>query len=627
VEYQAMCDATSPDEQILAAVDELAADLESIQRRYLGRQPANSALTIRLRLADGLVRNVLRPFLQRGVDGALPLHVAVVGGAGTGKSSVVNLLLGAVVAEANPQAGFTRHPVAYLPENASLDQTIPDGLLSPLRRLEGQRPANLDEDVYQVRRFCPIASENEFWHQIVVWDCPDVTSCHSDTYLPRVLEIVSLADVVIYVASDERYNDEEPTQLLRVVLRMGKRVVCCLTKVPEAGSATLRSHFQSQVLQPITAELGVDRSRIEVTVVPFLSPQVLADPAGLCHGWHQSLLDAVCPWRDQPIPTREAAVRAAVDFLEASNNELRSTLAADLDALKTWRGLVERGRQQFEERYREFLNEKRFQRFEQSFVKLLELLELPGAGRWLSRSVSLTRWPWEKVLEPLIKQLLQGSTNTRQDGSSHLLEERPHMPEEAVLRESWQAWLNSLGVEAAQRSSAHKLFATLDAGWMGSVAQQESIPYEACLRDVGRALDEEVERTARAIYADLEQNPPLLNSLRGIKLTAEAGSIVTVVALGGISLWDPVLICVVTPVIQKVVEAFGQKYVDARKAETRQRQQALMDQMMARPLQDWLIGLATRPGSPCEGLEQLEQRLPQNIGRVGQAVRQRLPRR
>uniref|UniRef100_A0A7C4QQ97 G domain-containing protein n=1 Tax=Schlesneria paludicola TaxID=360056 RepID=A0A7C4QQ97_9PLAN len=612
-----MCDATSPDEQILASVDELAADLESIQRRYLGRQPANSAMTMRLRLADGLVRNVLRPFLQRGLDG--PLHVAVVGGAGTGKSSVVNLLLGAVVAEANPQAGFTRHPVAYLPENAPLDQTIPDGLLSPLRRLEGRQPANLDEDVYQVRRFCPMSSENEFWHQIVVWDCPDVTSFHSDTYLPRVLETVSLADVVVYVASDERYNDQEPTQLLRLVLRMGKRVVCCLTKVAEAASATLRSHFQSQVLQPMTAELGVDRSRIEVTVVPFLSPQVLADPAGLCHGWRQSLLDAVRPWRDQPIPTREATVRAAVDFLEASNNELRSTLAADLDALKTWRELVERGRRQFEERYREFLNEKRFQRFEQSFVKLLELLELPGVGRWLSRSVSLTRWPWMVVREVIFPSR-PSTTKTGQNGPTD-------MAEAAVLRQSWQAWLNSLGVEAAQRSSAHKLFATLDAEWRGSVAQQVSMPYEACLRDVGRALDEEVERTARAIYADLEQNPPLLNALRGIKLTAEASSIAAVVALGGISLWDPVLICVVTPAIQMVVEAFGQKYVDARKAETSQRQQALMDQMMARPLQDWLIGLATRPGSPCEGLEQLEQRLPRNIGRVGQAVRQRLPRR
>jgi hypothetical protein len=58
-----------------------------------------------LRLASALVRNTIGPYLER--QPPTPLHIVVVGGAGSGKSTVVNFLLGANVAEANPQAGFT----------------------------------------------------------------------------------------------------------------------------------------------------------------------------------------------------------------------------------------------------------------------------------------------------------------------------------------------------------------------------------------------------------------------------------------------------------------------------------------------------------------------------------------
>src|SRR2546425_1172650 len=73
--------------------------------------PEQAAPLGELHLAAALVRNCIGPFL----DGqpASPLHLAVVGGAGAGKSTVVNVLNGTATAETNPQAGFTRHPIAY----------------------------------------------------------------------------------------------------------------------------------------------------------------------------------------------------------------------------------------------------------------------------------------------------------------------------------------------------------------------------------------------------------------------------------------------------------------------------------------------------------------------------------
>ena len=54
-----------------------------------------------------------------------------------------------------------------------------------------------------------------------------------------MLEIAALADVIVYVASDERYNDEVPTQFLHLLLQAGKPVVVCLMKMREPDAPAL----------------------------------------------------------------------------------------------------------------------------------------------------------------------------------------------------------------------------------------------------------------------------------------------------------------------------------------------------------------------------------------------------
>src|SRR3954453_10206237 len=81
-----------------SAVGQLADDLRWLEE-HCRRQPELSAHAGSLRLAASLTRNVIAPLLE--AQPPRPLHVAVVGGAGAGKSTVVNFLAGSVVAEAN----------------------------------------------------------------------------------------------------------------------------------------------------------------------------------------------------------------------------------------------------------------------------------------------------------------------------------------------------------------------------------------------------------------------------------------------------------------------------------------------------------------------------------------------
>src|SRR5262249_42040623 len=111
---------------------QLADDLGWLEQ-HCRQQPDQALAASRLRLATALVRNCIGPLLDD--QPTVPLHLVVVGGAGAGKSPVPTLLSGVPAAEATPQAGFPRHPVAYTSSNGPLNWTGHNGFLGPLQRL------------------------------------------------------------------------------------------------------------------------------------------------------------------------------------------------------------------------------------------------------------------------------------------------------------------------------------------------------------------------------------------------------------------------------------------------------------------------------------------------------------
>ena len=591
---------------VRSLTNQLAEDLAWLEQ-HARSQPLHAAQAGELRYAAALVRNLLGPFLEG--QAPMPLHVAVVGGAGAGKSTVANMLCGAVLAESNPQAGFTRHPVAFAPAASLIVWPSSLGFLGTLQRLTRSEPSSLDADVYQVRRVSDEAGQFGVLDKFLVWDCPDMTTWAATSYVPRLLEVAALADVVVYVASDERYNDEVPTQFLKLLLQSGKMVVVCLTKMRETDAPAFLAHFKREVLDRMPAPV------VATLAIPALSRAQVIDPTRNAPAYRVPLVNQIFVLGEPIAAARQRSVRSATAYLVNFQQPLLSVARDDLIALEGWRQLVREGQIEFNERYRkEVLTTERFRRFDEALVRLLELLELPGVGRFASMTLDVLRMPYT-----LMKKFFT-SALARPDSSN--------MPERQVLEAGVTGWIDHLRKEATRKASVHPLWLHVHQGFNTGLADTIRDRFNESFRGFQISLGDEVERTARAIYEDLSKSPVALNAFRSTKFTAElaliVGSVGTVLWSGGVAAPAVIAALVLAPmsasVIQMLTEFFGKQYVDFHREQTRVRQQALVSQHISEPLTEWLTQWPTTGGSAYERLQLILRRFPQNLKQLETAV-------
>jgi hypothetical protein len=583
-------------------LSQLSEDLSWLEE-HCRQQPEQASHMGRLRLAAALVRNVMGPFLEG--QPPAPLHVAVVGGAGAGKSTIANMLSGVVLAEANPQAGFTRHPVAYTCSNGQLAWPAQLGFLAPLERLTTPSPASLDADVYQVRRVPAQPGAFSLLEDFVIWDCPDMTTWAATGYVSRLLEVAGLADVLVYVASDERYNDEVPTQFLKLLVEAGKPVIVCLVKMRAADAPAFVDHFQKEVLHKMPG------GAVACLTVPHLTREQLADPIKNAASFRIPLLNQVGVLGKPADVARRRSVLAAMNYLRNSQEQLLSVARNDLASLNAWRGLVQEGQIEFDNRYRrEFLNGERFHRFDEALLRLMEILELPGVGKVVSNTLWVLRTPY-RLLRGLVNKAVR-----RPD--------MPAIPERPVLEAALAGWLDMLRKEAARRAGTHAVWAHLDQGFHSGLAELAHERFEQGFRGFHLGMVDEVDRTARAIYEELEKNPVKLNALRGFKFTFEAAAVGVTLAAGGINWFDVVLVPLAASFSHQLVELLGKQYVDGEREHARMRQQALVSQYLSGPLAEWLAQWPATGGSAYERLHLALRRIPTSIGQLDRALTERL---
>src|SRR5256885_4611408 len=164
----------------------------------------------------------------------------------------------------------------------------------------------------QIRRVTPDGAS--LLDECIVWDCPDMTTWAASGYVLSLIEVCGLADVIFFVASDERYNDEVPTQFLQLLLQAGKPVIVCLTKMKESDVTKLSEHFQREVLAKLPGQIA------GLVSIPHLSHEELADPVGKAARYRMPLLNQVSLLASPAAEARRRTARKAVEFLSGSSD-------------------------------------------------------------------------------------------------------------------------------------------------------------------------------------------------------------------------------------------------------------------------------------------------------------------
>jgi hypothetical protein len=308
-----------------------------------------------------------------------------------------------------------------------------------------------------------------------------------------------------------------------------------------------------------------------------------------------------------PEAARRRAVEGAVRYLAGHQEELLGAVRNDVVALQGWRDLVHGGQVEFDNRYyREYLTGEKYRHFDEALVRLMELLELPGVGKVLSTTLWAMRTPY-RLLRGLIHKALSRPETAGQ-------------AEHAVLEGALGGWLDLLHKEAARRADTHPLWAHVEKGFTAGLPELARERFEQGFRNFQLGLASEVDRTARAIYEELEKSPAKLNVMRGVKFTLDAGAIGLTVAAGGLNWHDLILVPLAASISHQLVELLGKQYVDNQRDLARKRQQMLVTQYVSGPLAEWLTQWPASGGSAFERLTVALRRIPNAVKQLEAAV-------
>lgn len=558
----------------LTALEQLQSFIAELRARHHAvTQGVDESLS--LVLADTVLLHALvRPRLAE-----FPREVVVIGPTQTGKSTVVNAILGQTVAEASPLAGHTRHPHGFTrqPVTTALRAAV-DSLLPALRFATPETFDPAEPNAYTLRSIPvaqPITAE-----PCIVWDTPDFDSVSARTYRYAVPMMCGIADAIVVVVSREKYADQSVWALLRLIAPLRRPLIVCLNKSLPEVEAALREAITRKFEQEGIAH------RYLLTL-PWLASHDGGDliqhpDAGALRTALSAALESRPTWDDPQVLGA---------FLRQHWAEWVAPLRAEHAAAARWRALVDAQTEAALERYaHDYLQQPLYdQTLQLAIARLLELLEIPGVATALARVRQTVTWP-ARTLWGYFKGRAASRAAPEVDEEGRVLTEIGH---HLLLELQRAAGDTDDGAEAA-------------AVWWRELRQRLQ-SHEAELRTAvqqgleahRRALAPALKAAAERLYEHLQAHPATLNSLRATRVTVDAAAIALALKTGGLGPNDLIFAPAMLAFTSMLTESAVGRYMNRVADELRERQRELVRQHLLDPLRDRLIQLGegfTHPG-------------------------------
>ena len=476
----------------------------------------------------------------------LPLQVAVIGPTQSGKSSLVNLLLGAVRARVSPLAGYTVHPQGFPVNTGNLSWDWLDGYFHDYRRCHMDDLPDGHYEFFSLDE--PLAQPKHPLGSFVIWDTPDFDSVDAMDYRTAVLRTAALADVILLVVSKDKYADQSVWDVMGLLEPLGQPTVACLNKLNAGSSDTLVRSLREKWRA----------ARRDEPPQPAVLPWI--EDAGGFGPDHASLLLGLLA-SSRALVDRQAAEQLARRLVEAHWQDWLSPIRQEMSARSEWEGLVDQAMQDALRIYRrDFLDHPHhFETFQRALAELLTLLEIPGLAGGMVAARKLLTWPVRQIT--LWGKRFSGKENLGQ--------------ETLVLNRTLEHLFINLGQSLLERGGADGFMAGY---WreLGMVLREERRLGEASrAAALARHVENfwpEIERTAHQLHDKLREHPAVLNGLRATRATADAAALGLALHTGGIGVQDFIIAPAILSVTSLMAESALGHFLHRAEAELKERQ-------------------------------------------------------
>lgn len=258
----------------------LDVDPEEIGLHQDGHGSAREATSAAIETASAraLIASMARQLddyiLPRSASMDSPLTIVVGGSTGAGKSTLVNTLLGEPLTQSGAIRPTTRHPVLlYRAEDEAA--LAPDRFLPTLPRTRVQMGEGLpgaDPLVPQALVPVPTAA---LPRGIALIDAPDIDSVSKEN---RTLakELLSAADLWLFVTTANRYADAVPWELLHAAAARSIAIAVVLNRVPEGDEEAIETD-----LRRMLREAGIEAVLIHTVTEQPRDERGLINPISL----------------------------------------------------------------------------------------------------------------------------------------------------------------------------------------------------------------------------------------------------------------------------------------------------------------------------------------------------------